>query len=404
MMLSAKEQMEIIRKGAVEIISEEELVKKLEQSVANRKPLRIKAGFDPTAPDIHLGHTVLVQKLRDFQRLGHEVIFLIGDFTGMIGDPTGKSETRKTLTREEVMKNAETYQRQIFKILDREKTIVDFNSNWMSKLDAEGLIKLCAHLTVARMLERDDFSKRFANHQPISIHEFLYPLVQGYDSVMLKSDVELGGTDQKFNLLVGRDLQRDWGQAPQVVLTMPLLEGTDGVNKMSKSLGNYIGIDEEPDQMFGKIMSISDDLMLRYYNLLTDHPTSYIEGLKQKMADGVLNPMKVKKDLAAYIVKQYHGEQAAQGAEEHFEAVHQRKEVPDEVPEYTIASGSRIWVVRILVDSNTVESSSQARRLIKQGSVTVDGEKVVDENLELVIDREIVIKVGKRKFLKVKAE
>ena len=403
-MLSAKEQMEIIRKGAVEIISEEELVKKLEQSVATQKPLRIKAGFDPTAPDIHLGHTVLVQKLRDFQRLGHEVIFLIGDFTGMIGDPTGKSETRKTLTREEVMKNAETYQRQIFKILDREKTIVDFNSNWMSKLDAEGLIKLCAHQTVARMLERDDFSKRFANHLPISIHEFLYPLVQGYDSVMLRSDVELGGTDQKFNLLVGRDLQRDWGQAPQVVLTMPLLEGTDGVNKMSKSLGNYIGIDEEPDQMYGKIMSISDDLMLRYYNLLTDHPTSYIEGLKQKMADGVLNPRNVKKDLAAYIVKQYHGEQAAQGAEEHFEAVHQRKEVPDEVPEYTLASGSRIWIVRILVDSNTVESSSQARRLIKQGSVTVDGEKVVDENLELVIDREIVIKVGKRKFLKVKAE
>ena len=312
-MLSAKEQMEIIRKGAVEIISEEELVKKLEQSVATQKPLRIKAGFDPTAPDIHLGHTVLVQKLRDFQRLGHEVIFLIGDFTGMIGDPTGKSETRKTLTHDEVMKNAETYQRQIFKILDREKTIVDFNSNWMSKLDAEGLIKLCAHQTVARMLERDDFSKRFANHQPISIHEFLYPLVQGYDSVMLKSDVELGGTDQKFNLLVGRDLQRDWGQAPQVVLTMSLLEGTDGVNKMSKSLGNYIGIDEAPEQMYGKIMSISDGLMIRYYNLLTDYPSAYIEGLKRKMADGALNPRDVKKDLAAYIVKQYHGEQAAQG-------------------------------------------------------------------------------------------
>lgn len=403
-MLTAKEQMEIISKGSVEIISEEELLKKLEQSVATQKPMRIKAGFDPTAPDIHLGHTVLVQKLRDFQRLGHEVIFLIGDFTGMIGDPTGKSETRKTLTREEVMKNAETYQRQIFKILDREKTIVEFNSNWMSKLDAEGLIKLCAHQTVARMLERDDFSKRFANHLPISIHEFLYPLVQGYDSVMLRSDVELGGTDQKFNLLVGRDLQRDWGQAPQVVLTMPLLEGTDGVNKMSKSLGNYIGIDEEPDQMYGKIMSISDDLMVRYYNLLTDHPPSYIEGLKRKMADGVLNPRNVKKDLAAYIVKQYYGEQAAQVAEEHFEAVHQRREIPDEVPEYTLAQGSRMWIIRILLDSNTVESSSQARRLIKQGSVSVDGEKVLDENLELVIDREIVIKVGKRKFLKVKAE
>jgi len=403
-MLTVKEQMEVIRKGAVEIISEEELLKKLEQSVATQKPLRVKAGFDPTAPDIHLGHTVLVQKLRDFQRLGHEVIFLIGDFTGMIGDPTGKSETRKTLTREEVMRNAQTYQRQIFKILDREKTIVDFNSKWMSKLDAEGLIKLCAHQTVARMLERDDFSKRFANHLPISIHEFLYPLVQGYDSVMLRADVELGGTDQKFNLLVGRDLQRDWGQSPQVVLTMPLLEGIDGVNKMSKSLGNYIGIDEEPDQMYGKIMSISDDLMVRYYNLLTDHPASYVEELKRKMADGTLNPRDAKKDLAVYIVKQYHGEQAARSAGEHFEAVHQRREVPDELPEYPIAQGSRVWIIRILLDSRTVESSSQARRLIRQGSVIIDGEKVSDENLELVIDREIVIKVGKRKFLKVKAE
>jgi tyrosyl-tRNA synthetase len=405
-MLSAKEQMEIIRKGAVEIISEEELLKKLEQSVAAQKPMRIKAGFDPTAPDIHLGHTVLVQKLRDFQRLGHEVIFLIGDFTGMIGDPTGKSETRKTLTREEVMRNAQTYQRQIFKILDREKTVVDFNSNWMSKMDAEGLIRLCARQTVARMLERDDFSKRFANRQPISIHEFLYPLVQGYDSVMLQADVELGGTDQKFNLLVGRDLQRDWGQSPQVVLTMPLLEGTDGVHKMSKSLGNYIGIDEAPDQMYGKIMSISDDLMIRYYHLLTDHPTSHLEELKQKMAEGLLNPRKVKKDLAAYLVRQYHGEQAAREAEENFEAVHQRREIPDEVPEYALASGSRVWIARILVDSKTVESSSQVRRLIKQGSIIVDGEKVMDENLELMInsEREIVIKVGKRKFLKVKAE
>ncbi|MEW5803804.1 MAG: tyrosine--tRNA ligase [bacterium] len=402
-MLSAKEQMEIIGKGAVEIISEEELLKKLEQSVATQKPLRIKAGFDPTAPDIHLGHTVLVQKLRDFQRLGHEVIFLIGDFTGMIGDPTGKSETRKTLTREEVMRNAETYQRQIFKILDRERTIVDFNSTWMSKLDAEGLIKLCARQTVARMLERDDFSKRFASHQPISIHEFLYPLIQGYDSVMLRSDVELGGSDQKFNLLVGRDLQRDWGQSPQVVLMMPLLEGTDGINKMSKSLGNYIGIDEEPDQMYGKIMSISDDLMIRYYNLLTDHPSSYIEKLKSEMTEGAVNPRDAKKDLAAYIIKQYHGDQAAKDAQEHFETVHQRKEIPDEIPEFTLPQGTRMWIIRVLLDSNTVESSSQARRLIKQGSVAVGGEKVLDENLELAIDGEIVIKVGKRKFLKVKA-
>ncbi|MEW6380905.1 MAG: tyrosine--tRNA ligase [bacterium] len=402
-MLTPKEQMEILTKGAVEIISEDELLKKLEQSAATRRPLRIKAGFDPTAPDIHLGHTVLVQKLRDFQRLGHEVIFLIGDFTGMIGDPTGKSETRKTLTRDEVIKNAETYQRQIFKILDREKTTVAFNSRWMSEMNAEGLIKLCARQTVARMLERDDFSRRFASRMPISIHEFLYPLIQGYDSVMLQSDVELGGTDQKFNLLVGRDLQRDWGQSPQVVMMMPLLEGTDGVQKMSKSLGNYIGIDEDPDQMYGKIMSISDDLMIRYYNLLTDHPASYIERLRREMAEGIMNPRDAKKDLAAYIVRQYHGAEAARTGEEHFEAVHQRKEIPDEVPEYTLAPGSRVWLVRILVDSRTVDSSSQARRLIKQGSVSIDGERVVDENLELAADGERVIKVGKRKFLKVKA-
>lgn len=402
-MLSPKEQMDILTKGAVEIISEDELFKKLEQSVATQRPLKIKAGFDPTAPDIHLGHTVLVQKLRDFQRLGHEVIFLIGDFTGMIGDPTGKSETRKTLTREEVLENAQTYQRQIFKILDREKTTVAFNSTWMSAMNAEGLIKLCARQTVARMLERDDFSKRFVNRQPISIHEFLYPLIQGYDSVVLRADVELGGTDQKFNLLIGRDLQRDWGQPPQVVMMMPLLEGTDGVQKMSKSLGNYIGIDEQPEQMYGKIMSISDDLMIRYYSLLTDYSASYIEELRQKMADGVLNPRDAKKELAAYIVRQYHGSEAAREAQEHFETVHQRKETPDEIPEYRLTAGSKVWIVRILVDSRLVDSSSQARRLIRQGSVSIDGERVADENLELSADTERIIKVGKRKFLKVKA-
>jgi len=402
-MLSPKEQMDILTKGAVEIISEDELFKKLEQSVATQRPLKVKAGFDPTAPDIHLGHTVLVQKLRDFQRLGHEVIFLIGDFTGMIGDPTGKSETRKTLTREEVLENAQTYQRQIFKILDREKTTVAFNSTWMSAMNAEGLIKLCARQTVARMLERDDFSKRFVNRQPISIHEFLYPLIQGYDSVVLRADVELGGTDQKFNLLIGRDLQRDWGQPPQVVMMMPLLEGTDGVQKMSKSLGNYIGIDEQPEQMYGKIMSISDDLMIRYYSLLTDYSASYIEELRQKMADGILNPRDAKKELAAYIVRQYHGSEAAREAQEHFETVHQRKETPDEIPEYRLTAGSKVWIVRILVDSRLVDSSSQARRLIRQGSVSIDGERVADENLELSADTERIIKVGKRKFLKVKA-
>jgi len=403
-MLSAEEQMEIIHKGAAEIISEEELLKKLKQAVAAKKPLRIKAGFDPTAPDIHLGHTVLIQKLRDFQHLGHEVHFLIGDFTGMIGDPSGRLETRKSLTQEEVMKNARTYQRQIFKILDKQKTVVAFNSTWMKKMEAEGLIKLCARQTVARMLERDDFSKRFANHQPITIHEFLYPLIQGYDSVELRADVELGGTDQKFNLLMGRELQRDGGQSPQVVIMMPLLEGTDGVRKMSKSYGNYIGIDEAPHQIYGKIMSISDELMIRYYTLLTDYSVNHIEGLQQKMTEGGLNPRDVKKELARYIVSQYYGEQQTLEAEKHFESVHQRRGVPDEMPEYSLASGSRVWIVRLLVDSGTVESSSQARRLIKQGSVSLDGEKIRDENLELLIDKEFICKVGKRRFLRIKAQ
>ena len=402
-MLSAEEQLEIIGKGVAEIISEEELLKKLEQAVASHKPLRIKAGFDPTAPDIHLGHTVLIQKLRDFQHLGHEVHFLIGDFTGMIGDPSGRSETRKSLTQEEVIKNARTYQRQIFKILDKQKTVIVFNSTWMKKMDAEGLIKLCARQTVARMLERDDFSKRFANHQPITIHEFLYPLIQGYDSVELHADVELGGTDQKFNLLMGRELQRDGGQSPQVVVMMPLLEGTDGVQKMSKSYGNYIGIDEAPDQIYGKIMSISDELMIRYYILLTDYSVTHIEGLQQKITEGKVNPLDVKKDLARYIVSQYYGEQQTVEAEKHFEAVHQHRGIPDEMPEYSFASGSKVWIVRLLVDSGTVESSSQARRLIKQGSVSLDGEKIRDENLELCIEKEFVCKVGKRRFLKIKA-
>jgi len=401
-MLSAEEQLEIIGKGVAEIISEEELLKKLKQAVASQKPLRIKAGFDPTAPDIHLGHTVLIQKLRDFQHLGHEVHFLIGDFTGMIGDPSGRSETRKSLTQEEVMKNARTYQRQIFKILDKQKTVVAFNSTWMKKMNAEGLIKLCACQTVARMLERDDFSKRFANHQSITIHEFLYPLIQGYDSVELRADVELGGTDQKFNLLMGRELQRDWSQPPQVVIMMPLLEGTDGVQKMSKSYGNYIGIDEAPDQIYGKIMSISDELMIRYYILLTDYSVTHIEGLQQKMTEGEVHPLDVKKDLARYIVSQYYGEQQTLEAEKHFESVHQNRGVPDEMPEYSLASGSKVWIVRLLVDSGTIESSSQARRLIKQGSVSLDGEKIKDENLELCIDKEFICKVGKRRFLRIK--
>ncbi|MGA1875824.1 MAG: tyrosine--tRNA ligase [bacterium] len=403
-MASAKEQLEVIRKGVAEIISEEDLFKKLEQSESRQKPLRVKAGFDPTAPDIHLGHTVLVQKLRDFQQLGHEVIFLIGDFTGMIGDPTGRSETRKNLSRDEVMKNAETYQRQIFKILDRQRTKVVFNSSWMDRMKAEGLIKLCAQQTVARMLERDDFSKRFAGHQPIGIHEFLYPLIQGYDSVELQADVELGGTDQKFNLLMGRELQRTWGQPPQVIVMMPLLEGTDGVQKMSKSYGNYIGIEESPDQIYGKVMSISDELMIRYYTLLTDYSASKIREMEQNMRDGILNPRDAKKELAQYLVIRYHGDEAALEAQRHFETVHQKREIPDEMPEYLLPPGNRVWIVRLLVDSGTVESSSQARRLIKQGSVSIDGERLADEGLELLIDKEFIFKVGKRRFLRVKPQ
>jgi len=313
--MSVAEQMAVIKRGAVEILIEKELEAKLEKSLKTGVPLRIKAGFDPTAPDLHLGHTVLIHKLRQFQQLGHEVNFLIGDFTGMIGDPTGKSETRKALTREDVLKNAETYKEQVFKILDPDKTRVVFNSSWLNDLGSGGLIALASKYTVARMLERDDFHKRFSSQQPISIHEFLYPLVQGYDSVALKSDVELGGTDQKFNLLVGRELQREWGQDPQCVLTMPLLEGLDGVNKMSKSLGNYIGINEPANEIFGKVMSVSDDLMVRYYELLSDLPLAELDKLKNGLADGSLHPMEAKKALGREMVGRFHGAAAARDAE-----------------------------------------------------------------------------------------
>ncbi len=309
--MTVNQQLTLIRRGAVEILPEEELAAKIKRSLATGKPLRIKAGFDPTAPDLHLGHTVLIQKLKHFQELGHQVIFLIGDFTGMIGDPSGKSETRKPLTEAEVKENAKTYERQIYKILDPEKTLVDFNSRWMKPLSAQGLIELAAKHTVARMLEREDFHQRFINHAPISIHEFLYPLVQGYDSVALRADVELGGTDQKFNLLVGRELQREYGQEPQVVLTMPLLEGLDGVQKMSKSLGNYVGIDEPPQEMFGKIMSISDILMLRYYELLSDLSVAELEHLKADLDGGALHPRLAKENLAKEIVARYHSPAAA---------------------------------------------------------------------------------------------
>jgi len=401
--MTVAEQMEIIKRGAVEILVEKELVEKLEKSVKTGVPLKIKAGFDPTAPDLHLGHTVLLHKLRQFQKLGHDVHFLIGDFTGMIGDPTGKSETRKVLTREDVLKNAETYKEQVFKILDPKLTKVVFNSEWLGKLSASDMIGLASKYTVARMLEREDFSNRFANQLPISIHEFMYPLVQGYDSVALQADVELGGTDQKFNLLVGRELQREWGQAPQTVITMPLLEGLDGVNKMSKSLGNYIGINEPADEIYGKIMSISDELMLRYYELLSDMTLADLEKLKAELKDGTVHPMAAKKQLAREMVGRYHGTGAAEQADENFIKRFKNNETPEDMPEFVLApEGETVLLCKVLAESGLTKSNSEGRRSIQGGGVKVNGEKVADENLEIVCAGEYIIQVGKRRFAKVR--
>ena len=401
--MTVAEQMEIIKRGAVEILVEKELVEKLEKSVKTGVPLKIKAGFDPTAPDLHLGHTVLLHKMRQFQKLGHEVHFLIGDFTGMIGDPTGKSETRKVLTREDVLKNAETYKEQVFKILDPKLTKVVFNSEWLGKLSASDMIGLASKYTVARMLEREDFSNRFSNQLPISIHEFMYPLVQGYDSVALKADVELGGTDQKFNLLVGRELQREWGQAPQCVITMPLLEGLDGVNKMSKSLGNYIGINEPADEIYGKIMSISDELMVRYYELLSDLAIVEFEKLKADLKAGAIHPMEAKKQLAREMVGRYHGAEAATLADENFVKRFKNNETPDDMPEFTLkAEGEKMLLCKVLAEAQLTKSNSEGRRSIQGGGVKINGEKVADENLEIACVGEYVIQVGKRRFAKVR--
>ncbi len=402
-MMTVAEQMEIIRRGAVEILVEKELVEKLEKSVKTGVPLKIKAGFDPTAPDLHLGHTVLLHKMRQFQKLGHEVHFLIGDFTGMIGDPTGKSETRKVLTREDVLKNAETYKEQVFKILDPKLTKVVFNSEWLGKLTASDMIGLASKYTVARMLEREDFSNRFSNQMPISIHEFMYPLVQGYDSVALKADVELGGTDQKFNLLVGRELQREWGQAPQCVITMPLLEGLDGVNKMSKSLGNYIGINEPAEEIYGKVMSISDELMVRYYELLSDLTMVEFEQLKADLEGGAVHPMEAKKQLAREMVARYHGADAAALADENFIKRFRNHETPDKMPEFTLVpEGGKVLLCKVLAEAGLTKSNSEGRRSIQGGGVKVNGEKVGDENLEIACAGEYVIQVGKRRFAKVR--
>ena len=401
--MTIDEQVSFLRKGAVDLIREEDLRAKLEKSARDRVPLKVKFGADPTAPDIHLGHTVVIRKLRAFQELGHTVVFLIGDFTSLIGDPSGRSTTRPRLTREEINANAETYKTQIFKLLDPERTVIDFNSRWMDRLGSDGFIRLASHVTVKQILERDDFQKRLSEERPVALHELLYPLVQGYDSVALSSDVELGGTDQKFNLLVGRNLQREYGQEPQVVITMPLLEGTDGVQKMSKSLGNYIGIDEPPAEMFGKVMSVSDQLMWRYYELLTDLTVDEIKLRRSSAEAGTRNPRDLKVELAKRIIADFHSPQAAQAAEDEFNRVFRNKDVPDEVEERTVAS--QTWpLTRMLLEVQLAASMAEARRLIEQGGVRVDGERIsrADAKVDVSAERALLVQVGKRRFLRVR--
>jgi len=389
---SVEEQFEQIKRGTVEIICEDELKFKLERAIKKNVPLKVKAGFDPTAPDLHLGHAVLLYKLRQFQDLGHTVYFLIGDFTGMIGDPSGVSESRRPLRREEVLENAATYKRQVFKILDPSRTEVVFNSQWMSTMTGEELIRLCGKYTVARMLEREDFKKRYLSGHSIGIHEFLYPLIQGYDSLKLEVDVEIGGTDQKFNLLVGRDLQKEYGQEPQVVITMPLLEGTDGIKKMSKSQKNYIGIEEPPQEIFGKIMSLSDKVMLRYYELLTSRDIDEIKAI---------HPMEAKKRLAQDMVERFYDAEVARKAREEFERIFSVREgIPTNVPVYAVRNGKR-WLPHVLTDSGMTKSNSEAIRLIKNGAVEINGVKVKDINIELPLGAEQIVKVGKRRFIKI---
>ena len=389
-------QIEIIKRGAFELIDEKELRKK----IARGKPLRVKVGFDPTAPDLHLGHTVIIHKMRHFQELGHQVIFLIGDFTGMIGDPSGRSETRPALTLDQVMENAETYKNQIFKILDPEKTEVAFNSTWMNKLTSQEFIRLASHYTVARMLERDDFQRRYESEQPIAIHEFIYPLVQGFDSVQLRSDVELGGTDQKFNLLVGRSLQSSYGVEPQCVMTLPLLEGTDGVRKMSKSYGNYIGIDEPAREIFGKVMSISDDLMWRYYELLSTKTLREIEALQEDVREERVHPKAVKEALALEMVELYHGRMQAEEAQAEFNAVFTSGGIPDDMPAHTCLFGDDSLPPACLEAVGLVESRGEARRLIKQGALSVNGERWADAAAPFP-KGELVVKLGKKRFARI---
>ena len=401
--MTIDEQIALIKKGAVDVIRDEDLKNKLERSAKTGKPLRVKYGADPTAPDIHLGHSVVIRKMKTFQDLGHTVIFLIGDFTGMIGDPSGKSATRPMLSQEEIQANAETYKTQIFKLLDPEKTEIRFNSEWMEKFGAADFIKLAAKTTVKQILERDDFQKRLADEKPIALHELLYPLVQGYDSVPLEADVELGGTDQKFNMLVGRNLQREYNQEPQIVLTMPLLKGLDGVKKMSKSLGNYIGIDEPASEMFGKIMSISDDLMWEYYELLTNVTVDEINALRFRCESGAENPRNIKVNLAKLIINDFHSAEAAFAAEDEFNRRFVKKEMPDEIEETSIAAGT-YKLSDLLVQTNLAASKGEAKRLIEQGGVKIGGEKATDAKADVSINSgdDFVFQVGKLKFLRVK--
>jgi len=402
--MTIDEQLAYLAKGTVEIIRENELRAKLEKSAATGKPLRVKLGADPTAPDIHLGHTVVIRKLRAFQELGHTAIFLIGDFTGMIGDPSGKSSTRPQLTREEINANAETYKQQIFKLLDPEKTVIDFNSRWMDTLGSAGFLRLAGHVTVRQILERDDFKQRLDENRPLALHEVMYPLVMAYDSVALEADVELGGTDQKFNLLMGRNLQREYEQDSQVAMITPLLEGTDGVQKMSKSLGNYIGINEPPQEIFGKVMSISDDLMWRFYELCTDLTPSAIAALRENTNGGQRNPRDVKAELAKRIVADFYSQTEAQKAEDDFNARFRDKQTPDDVEERTVQTGA--WKLpRLLVELALVVSMAEARRLIEQGGVYVNGERRTQSDFEVNLseDRSVLIQVGKRRFVRVRA-
>jgi len=404
-MFDVDRQMEVIKRGAVDLVNEEELRNKLTCSIRENKPLRVKLGLDPTAPDLHLGHTVVLQKLKQFQELGHIVIFLIGDFTGMIGDPTGRIETRPALTKEELLINAETYKKQVFKILDPKTTEVRFNSEWFEAMNAADMIRLCAQYTMARMMEREDFRNRYQNNLPISIHEFLYPLVQGYDSVALQADVELGGHDQIFNLFVGRVIQRAYGQESQVLVTVPLLEGTDGVNKMSKSYGNYVGIDEPPYVMFGKLMSISDELMLKYYELLSDISLEQLNILKERIRNGSTHPRDAKVNFAKEIITRFHSKEAAEEAHENFDKIFRDKEVPEDIEtEKRRKSEIGSWLPKLLANLGMVSSTSEGKRMIQQGGVHINGVKVNSEEILLEGIDELIIKVGKRKFKKIVLE